>query len=59
MKAEEIERALYHYVAGTCKAEVTVCKAKNPMIQYGKRSIVAKFTKEQIHDLAVYISQLK
>jgi len=59
MKAEEIELALYNYAAGTCEVEVTVCEPKNPMIQYGKRSIVKNFTKEQIHDLAVYISQLK
>jgi len=59
MKAEEIEPSLFYYAAGTFKVEVTVCEPKNPMIQYGKRSIVAKFTKEQIHDLAVYISQLK
>ncbi len=59
MGAEEIEEALYSYAAGTCKVEVTVCEPKNPMIQSGKKSIVKNFTKEQIHDLAIYISQLK
>ena len=59
MKAEEIEQALYNYAAGTCEVEVTVCEPKNPMIQHGKRFIVTNFTKEQMHDLAVYISQLK
>ena len=59
MGAEEIEEALYQYAAGTCNVEVLVCEPKNPMIQSGKRSIVRNFTKEQIHDLAIYISQLK
>lgn len=59
MGAEEIEEALYQYAAGTCNVEVPVCEPKNPMIQSGKRSIVRNFTKEQIHDLAIYISQLK
>ena len=59
MKAEEIERALYNYAAGTCEVEVEVCEPKNPMIQHGKRSIVKTFSKEQISDLAIYISQLK
>ena len=59
MKAEEIEEALYHYAAGTCKAEVTICEPKNPMIQHGKKSIVQRYTKEEIHALAVYISELK
>lgn len=59
MKAEEIEQALFNYAAGTCEVEVTVCEPKNPMIQHGKRSIVKNFTKEQIRDLSIYISQLK
>lgn len=59
MKAEEIEQALFNYAAGTCEVEVTVCEPKNPMIQHGKRSIVKNYSKEQIHDLAIYISQLK
>lgn len=59
MKAEDIERALYNYAAGTCDVNVTVCEPKNPMIQHGKQSFVKNFSKEQIHDLAVYISQLK
>jgi len=59
MKAEEIEQALYDYAAGICEAEIEVCEPKNPMIQLGKKSIVQSLTKEQIHDLAIYISQLK
>ena len=59
MKAEEIERALYNYAAGTCDVNVTVCEPKNPMIQHGKQSFVKNFSKEEIHDLAVFISQLK
>ena len=59
MKAEEIERALFHYAAGTCEVEATVCEPKNPMIQHGKRAIVKNFTKEQIRELSIYISQLK
>ena len=59
MKAKEVEQALFNYAAGTCEEEVTVCEPKNPMIQYGKRSIVKNFTKEQIRDLSIYISQLK
>ena len=59
MKAEEIERALYNYAAGTCDMNVTVCEPKNPMIQHGKQSFVKNFSKEEIHDLAVFISQLK
>ena len=59
MKAEEIELALFNYAAGTCEVEVAVCEPKNPMIQHGKRSIVKNFTKEQIRELSIYISQLK
>ena len=59
MKADEIEEALYNYAAGTCKVEVTVCEPKNPMIQHGKKSFVRNYTREQIHALAVYISELK
>ena len=59
MKAEDIERALYNYAAGTCDVNVTVCEPKNPMIQHGKQSFVKNFSKEEIHDLAVFISQLK
>ncbi|MFC2057556.1 c-type cytochrome [Campylobacterota bacterium] len=59
MKADEIEEALYSYAAGTCKVDVQVCEPKNPMIQHGKKSFVQHYTKEQIHALAVYISELK
>ena len=59
MKADEIEEALYNYAAGTCDVEVPVCEPKNPMIQHGKKSFVQNHTKEQIHALAVYISELK
>lgn len=59
MKAEEIEQALFNYAAGTCEVEVKVCEPKNPMIQHGKQAIIKNFTKEQIRDLSIYISQLK
>lgn len=59
MKAEEIEQALYNYAEGLCEVEAEVCDPKNPMIQHGKKSIVKNLSKEEIHDLAVYISQLK
>jgi len=59
MKADEIEKALYSYAAGTCEVEVLVCEPKNPMIQHGKKSFVRTYTKEQLRELAVYISELK
>ena len=59
MNADEIEESLYNYAAGTCDVEVPVCEPKNPMIQHGKKSFVQNHTKEQIHALAVYISELK
>jgi len=59
MKADEIEEALYNYAAGTCKADIVVCEPKNPMIQHGKKAFVQNHTKEQIRELAIYISELK
>jgi len=59
MKAEEIEQALYNYAEGRCEADVEVCDPKNPMIQHGKKSIIKNLSKEEIHDLSIYISQLK
>jgi cytochrome c553 len=59
MKAEEIEQALYNYAEGICAIEVEVCEPKNPMIQHGKKAILQSLTKEQIHELSIYVSQLK
>ena len=59
MKAEEIEQSLYNYAEGKCEVEVEVCEPKNPMVQHGKKAIIRNLTKEQVHDLAIYISQLK
>jgi hypothetical protein len=59
MKADEIEQALYNYAAGNCRVEVPVCEPKNPMIQHRKKAFIQNSTKEQIHALAVYISQQK
>ena len=59
MKVVDIEESIYNYAAGTCKAEIEVCETKNPMIQYGKKAFIQSYTKEQIHTLAVYISELK
>ncbi len=58
MTVVEIEESIYNYAAGTCKAEIKVCETKNPMIQNGKKAFIQNYTKEQIHALAVYITEL-
>ncbi len=50
MTVVEIEEAIYNYAAGTRKT--------NTMIRSGKEAIVSNYSKEQIHALAVYISEL-
>ena len=58
MTVVEIEESIYNYAAGTCKTEIEVCETKNPMIQNGKKALIQGYTKEQIHALAVYITEL-
>ena len=58
MKVAEIEESIYNYAAGTCKTDIAVCEIKNPMIQNGKKALIQGYTKEQIHTLAVYITEL-
>ena len=58
MKVSDIEEAIYNYAAGICKIEIKVCEKKNTMIQYGKKALIQGYTKEQIHALAVYITEL-
>ena len=58
MTVAEIEESIYNYAAGICKIEIKVCEKKNPMIRYGKKALIQNYTKEQIHALAVYITEL-
>ena len=58
MTVADIEESIYNYAAGICKTEIKVCETKNTMIQSGKKALIQSYSKEQIHALAVYITEL-